>query len=77
MRRRDFLAGALACLERPLGIDRTYACAFFALMAFSMSLTFYVFKPYLNIMMMCAMSFAGLLPEDVLKARSSQPLQKE
>ncbi|UKI38171.1 MAG: hypothetical protein L6V93_09425 [Clostridiales bacterium] len=24
---------------------------------FSMSLSFYVFKPYLNIMMMCAMSF--------------------
>lgn len=58
----------ISCLIRPLRTDKCYACAFFALMAFSMSLTFYVFKPYLNILMMCAMSFEGCLPEDKLKA---------
>jgi len=57
----------LSCLMRPFGTDKIYSCAFFALMAFSMSLTFYVFKPYLNIMMMCAMSFKGRLPEDILR----------
>ena len=35
-----------------------------ALVAFSMSLSFYVFKPYLNIMMMSAMSFDGELAAD-------------
>ncbi len=62
-----FMVVMFACLIRPLGTDKVYSCAFFALMAFSMSLTFYVFKPYLNIMMMCAMSFKGQLPEDILK----------
>ena len=62
-----FAFGVFACLIRPLKTERVYSCAFFALMAFSMSLTFYVFKPYLNIMMMCAMSFKGQLPEDRLK----------
>ena len=38
-----------------------------ALIGFAMSLSFYVFKPYLNIMMMCAMSFEGCLPEDRIK----------
>ena len=61
-----FTVVMLCCLLRPLGTDKIYSCAFFALMAFSMSLTFYVFKPYLNIMMMCAMSFKGRLPEDIL-----------
>ena len=59
-----------ACLFRPFSTDKIYSCAFFALMAFSMSLTFYVFKPYLNIMMMCAMSFEGQLPEDILRERN-------
>lgn len=62
-----FAFGVFACLIRPLKTEKVYSCAFFALMAFSMSLTFYVFKPYLNIMMMCAMSFKGNLPEDRLK----------
>lgn len=61
-----FLAVVASCLIRPFSTDKTYSCAFFALMAFSMSLTFYVFKPYLNIMIMCAMSFEGKLPEDIL-----------
>ena len=64
-----FFAVMLSCLLRPFNTDKIYSCAFFALMAFSMSLTFYVFKPYLNIMMMCAMSFEGKLPEDILKER--------
>ena len=57
----------LSCLIRPLNTDKIYSCGFFALMAFSMSLTFYVFKPYVNIMMMCAMSVEGHMPVDVLK----------
>ncbi|MBR0303864.1 MAG: O-antigen ligase family protein [Clostridia bacterium] len=62
----------IACIIRPLGTDKIYTCAFIALMAFSMSLTFYVFKPYLNIMIMCAMSFKGRLPEDILKRERSK-----
>ena len=62
-----FLVVMFSCLIRPLSTDKLYSCAFFALMAFSMSLTFYVFKPYLNILMMCAMSFEGHMPEDILK----------
>lgn len=31
--------------------------AFVSILSFSMSLTMYVFKPYLNIIMMCAMDF--------------------
>ena len=62
-----FMIVVVACLMRPLGTDKIYSCAFFALMAFSMSLTFYVFKPYLNIMMMCAMSFEEKMAENILK----------
>ncbi len=62
-----FILVMFACLMRPFSTDKIYSCAFFALMAFSMSMTFYVFKPYLNIMIMCAMSFKGTLPEDILK----------
>lgn len=62
-----FLFCVIACLWRTRRTEKAYMCAFLALMAFSMSLTFYVFKPYLNVMMMCAMSFEGKLPEDTLK----------
>ncbi|MBO4897879.1 MAG: O-antigen ligase family protein [Clostridia bacterium] len=62
-----FLLAMFACLIRPMRTDKLYTCAFIALMAFGMSLTFYVFKPYLNIMMMCAISVKGHLPEDVLE----------
>lgn len=67
-----FLTVVVSCLLRPFSTDKAYSCAFVALMAFSMSLTFYVFKPYLNIMMMCAMSFEGCLPEDILKKQSER-----
>ena len=62
-----FIIGVFACMIRTYRIEKAYTCAFLAIMAFSMSLTFYVFKPYLNIMMMCAMSFEGQLPEDILQ----------
>ena len=62
-----FIFVMFACIIRPLHTEKIYSCAFIALMAFSMSLTFYVFKPYLNIMMMCAMSVKGHMPEDILK----------
>ena len=53
-----FLAVMAACILRNLRRAPLYACAFFALAAFAVSLTFYVFKPWLNIMMMCAVSAA-------------------
>lgn len=64
-----FLAVIISCLLRNYKKAPVYACAFTALLAFSMSLTFYVFKPYINIMMMCAMSFEGELPEDRIKLK--------
>ena len=62
-----FTAVICGCVLRNIGRKPLYACAFIALLAFSMSLTFYVFKPYLNVMMMCAVSVYGELPEDSLK----------
>lgn len=61
-----FLAAIGACVLRNIKREPLYACAFIALLAFSMSLTFYVFKPYLNVMMMCALSVYGSLPEERL-----------
>ncbi len=67
-----FILVMISCFMKPRNIDKLYGCAFLALMAFSMSLTFYVFKPYLNIMMMCAISIKGRLPEDKLKKISER-----
>ncbi len=64
-----FIALIAACLVRNIKNRPMYACAFIALLGFSMSLSFYVFKPYLNIMMMCTMSFENSMPEDMLKQR--------
>lgn len=63
-----FFAIIVLCLLRNRGRQSLYSCAFVAILAFSMSLTFYVFKPYLNIMMMCAMTFDATLPENQLHA---------
>lgn len=57
-----------ACLIKNVKRQPMYACAYIAMLGFALSLTFYVFKPNLNIMMMCAMSFEGCLPEDELAA---------
>lgn len=46
------------CILRNIRKNPYYSCAFIAVMAFSMSLTMYVFKPYINIIIMCAMNFA-------------------
>ncbi len=53
-----FLILIACCFLRNVKKQPYYSCAFVAIMAFSMSLTMYVFKPYINIMMMCAMTFA-------------------
>lgn len=55
-----------ACFFRNRRKEPYYASAFIAVMAFSMSLTLYVFKPYINIIIMCAMNFAK---EDGLQGR--------
>ncbi len=47
----------LSCFFRNVKKQPYYACAFVAIMSFSMSLTMYVFKPYINIIMMCALTF--------------------
>ena len=69
-----FLALAIACLARAARVDKIYACAFFSMLAFSMSLTFYVFKPCLNLMIMSALSFKGSLPEDILNKKERTDL---
>lgn len=62
-----FIVSSAVCVIRNVKRQPLYACAFIAIMGFAISLTFYVFKPNLNIMMMCAMTFEGCLPEDTLK----------
>ena len=54
-----YLGFIAVCFFRNWRKEPYYACAFIAVMAFSMSLTLYVFKPYMNIIIMCAMNFAG------------------
>ena len=61
-----YIITVIACLVRNVKRQPMYACAHIAMLGFYISLTFYVFKPNLNIMMMCAMSFQGCLPEDDL-----------
>lgn len=63
-----FIISSAVCVIRNVKRQPLYACAFTAMMGFAISLTFYVFKPNLNIMMMCAMTFEGCLPEDELKS---------
>lgn len=62
-----FVLAMLLCITRNLKRNPVYSAAMLALVAFSMSLSFYVFKPYLNIMMMSAMSFDGELIGDRLR----------
>lgn len=61
-----FMIVTVLCITRNIKKEPAYSSAILALLAFSMSLSFYVFKPYLNIMMMCAMSFEGTLPEQLI-----------
>ena len=69
-----FLILIAACFGRNAVRQPLYACALTAIMAFAMSLTFYIFKPYLNIMMMCAMTFEDTLPEHGLTNRGEESL---
>ena len=52
-----FTLFAALCFFRNIRKNPEFACAFAAVMALSFSLTFYVFKPYINIVIMCAMTF--------------------
>lgn len=61
-----FIISIVSCLTRNMKREPLYACAYLSMLGFAISLTFYVFKPNLNIMMMCAMSFYGSLPQDRL-----------
>ena len=61
-----FIILIVSCLIRNMKREPLYACAYLSMLGFAISLTFYVFKPNLNIMMMCAMSFYGSLPQDRL-----------
>lgn len=56
-----FVTVIALCIFRTIKREPHYAAGMVSLLAFSMSLTFYVFKPYLNIMMLCAMSFEDML----------------
>jgi len=55
-----FFALICICFFRNWRKEPYYACAFVAVMAFSMSLTMYVFKPYINIIIMCALNFENI-----------------
>ena len=63
-----FVASIAVCIFRYIRRQPLFACAMISILGFAVSLSFYTFKPYLNIMMMCAMSFEGCMPEDRLKA---------
>ena len=52
-----FLALIFTCIFRNIKKEPYIVSAFVSVMSFSISLTMYVFKPYLNIIMMCAMDF--------------------
>ena len=50
-----FMTVIVLCITRNIKKEPAYSSAVLALLAFSMSLSFYVFKPYLNIMMMLSL----------------------
>lgn len=56
-----------ACFFRNIKSNLICSCAIVALIAFTMSLTFYTFKPYVNIIMLSAMSFEGELSSDRIR----------
>lgn len=67
-----FVASLGVCIFRLIKKQPMFSCAMISILGFSVSLSFYTFKPYLNIMMMCAMSFASSMPEDRLKAEAKE-----
>lgn len=54
-----YLAFCAVCVLRNIRKEPYYSSAFIAMMAMSMSLTMYTFKPYTNIIIMSAMIFEG------------------
>ncbi|MCD8390845.1 MAG: O-antigen ligase family protein [Firmicutes bacterium] len=61
-----FMFLIFGCVIRQWKNHPVYTCAYVAVMAFSMSLSLHVFKPYINIIMMCAMTFEGETVQDKL-----------
>lgn len=53
-----FLILICVCIFRNIKREPYISASFISVMAFSVSLTMYVFKPYINILMMCAMTFS-------------------
>lgn len=68
-----FLIFATICFFRNIRKNPEYACSFAAVTALAFSLAFYVFKPYINIIIMCAMSFE----EDGERNSNRLPLPKK
>ncbi len=54
-----YLAYIMACIFRNIKKNPYYSSAMVSMFAFSMSLTMYVFKPYINVIMMCALNIEG------------------
>lgn len=52
-----YIATYAVCIGRNIRKNPYYAAAMVAIFGFSMSLTMYVLKPYINVLMMCAMCF--------------------
>lgn len=52
-----YIATYAVCIGRNIKKNPFYAAAMVAIFGFSMSLTMYTLKPYINILMMCAMCF--------------------
>lgn len=52
-----FAALIMVCIFRNIKKEPYITASFVSVISFAMSLTMYIFKPYLNIIMMCAMNF--------------------
>lgn len=65
-----YLATFASCILKTIKKQPFYASAMFAMMAFSLSLTMYVFKPYINVIMMCALN-VEMISETTSKNKKS------
>lgn len=66
-----YIATYAVCIGRNIRKNPYYAAAMVAIFGFSMSLTMYVLKPYINILMMCAMCFESENNVNVLRKDSA------
>ena len=65
------------CILRNLKKYPEYSSGFVAIMTFALSLTMYVFKPYINMLMMCAMNFEDQVDDSVSKNQSKEKASHE